>query len=84
MNPLHDCLSADFPDDGSKMVGCQAETVAIKGAPIILASFPFSDYFHFWGYWVENISAKTYIFGGIRIFKRKYLYMWYDPPNFVV
>ena len=31
MNPLHDCLSADFPDDGSKMVGCQAETVGIEG-----------------------------------------------------
>ena len=28
---MHDCLSADFPDDGSKMVGCQAETVGIEG-----------------------------------------------------
>ena len=31
MNPLHDRLSADFPDDGSEMVGCQAETVSIEG-----------------------------------------------------
>ena len=30
VNPLHGCLSADFPDDGSKMVGCQAETVGIE------------------------------------------------------